>query len=73
MDSGLCLGFLAFLVLLAIVAYSNIKEFAKPDRSVPSHGEGTLEILKKRYARGEIISEDKRSNRSLRKRKISES
>jgi putative membrane protein len=49
---------LAFLVLLALGAYYILKEFAKPDRSVPGHGERALEILKERYARGEITSEE---------------
>ncbi len=41
---------LAFLVLLALGAYLQyiLKEFAKPDRSVPGHDERTLEILKER-------------------------
>ena len=49
---------LAFLVLLALGAYYLIKEFARPDRSVPGHGERALEILKERYARGEITREE---------------
>jgi len=49
---------LAFLVLLALGLYYLIKEFASPDRSVLSHDERALEILKERYARGEITREE---------------
>ncbi len=48
---------LAFLVLLALGVYYLIKEFTRTGRSVPSHGERALEILKERYARGEITRE----------------
>jgi len=37
---------LAFLVLLALGAYYLLKEYTRTDRSVPSHGERALEILK---------------------------
>jgi len=44
----------AFLVLLALGVYYLFREF----RREPSHEEKALEILKKRYAKGEITREE---------------
>jgi uncharacterized membrane protein len=44
---------IAFLVLIALGAYYLITE-SRTIESVPSRGEGALEILKERYAKGEI-------------------
>ena len=49
---------LAFLVLLALGLYYLIKEFTGPDRAVLNHDERALEVLKERYARGEITREE---------------
>jgi len=48
----------AFLVLLALGAYYLLKEFMSTDKAVPSQGERALDILKERYARGEITREE---------------
>lgn len=50
---------LAFLVLLVLGLYYLIKEFTKTGKSEqPGHGDSALDILKERYARGEITSEE---------------
>ena len=50
---------ISFLVLLALGAYFLLKEFMGRDESESalSRGERALEILKERYARGEITRE----------------
>ena len=48
---------LAFLVLIALGAYYLITEFTKTGSASPGSGKGALEILKERYARGEITGE----------------
>jgi putative membrane protein len=49
----------AFLVLLVLGAYYILKEFTSSERAAaPSQGERALEILKERYARGEITREE---------------
>ncbi len=48
----------AFLVLLVLGVYYLLKEFTRTERAVPSHSERTLEILKERYASGEITREE---------------
>jgi len=47
----------AFLVLIALGAYHLITEFTRTGRPASSHGERALEILKERYAKGEITRE----------------
>lgn len=47
-----------FLVLIALGAYYLITEFSGTGRSPPSHREKALEILKERYARGEITKDE---------------
>lgn len=47
-----------FLVLLVVGAYYLLKEFTSTERATPSQGEKALEILKERYARGEISREE---------------
>ena len=46
---------LAFLVLLVLGVYYLLKELT---RTEPSQGERALELLKERYARGEITREE---------------
>lgn len=46
-----------FLVLIALGAYYLITESTRTSRSVPNRGERALEILKERYAKGEITRE----------------
>ena len=46
---------LAFLVLLVLGVYYLLKELT---RTEPSHGERALELLKERYAKGEITREE---------------
>jgi putative membrane protein len=48
---------LAFLVIIALGAYYLITEFMKTGRSPPGHSERALEMLKERYAKGEITRE----------------
>jgi len=48
---------LAFLVLIALGAYYLITEFTKTGSASPGSGKGALEILKERYARGQITRE----------------
>lgn len=43
-----------FLVLVGVGAYYLITEFTSNDRSEYSHDKSALEILKERYAQGEI-------------------
>ncbi len=62
MGSGWRWGFmslipLAFLVLIALGAYYLITEFTKTGGSPPSHSQRALEILKERYAKGDITRE----------------
>jgi len=48
---------IAFLVLIALGVYYLITEFTRTGRPVSSSGERALEILKERYAKGEITRE----------------
>ena len=51
--------FFAFLILIALGAYYLLKEFTSAERAAaPDTGEHALEILKERYARGEITREE---------------
>ncbi len=49
---------LAFLVLLAVGVYYVIKELTQTERAEPEQGKRALEILKERYARGELTKEE---------------
>jgi len=49
---------LAFLVLIGVGAYYLITESARTNRSASSQPERPLEILKERYAKGEITREE---------------
>ena len=49
---------LAFLALIALGAYYLATGFARTGRRVPSSNRRALEILKERYARGEITREE---------------
>jgi len=48
---------IVFLVLIALGAYYLITEFTKTSRPASSRGERALEIIKERYAKGEITRE----------------
>lgn len=51
--------FFAFLILVVLGAYYLLKEFTSAERViVPSRGEHALEILKERYAQGEITRDE---------------
>lgn len=51
--------FFAFLILVVLGAYYLLKGFTSVEKAeVPGQGEHALEILKERYARGEITRDE---------------
>ena len=59
---GMWIGWLFWLIILGVIVWAVIKISGNARRSGPSHdlsqSESPMDILKKRYARGEISKEE---------------